>query len=52
MRAYEEELRVIQREGLFTLMSRFLEDREVIAPIQGHGGEVIFYPIETIEDVA
>lgn len=33
-------------------MSRFLEDREVIAPIPGHGGEVIFYPIESVEDVA
>jgi len=52
MRVYEEELRIIKRKDLFTLMSRFLEDREVIAPIKGHGGEVIFYPIETIEDVA
>jgi sulfhydrogenase subunit beta (sulfur reductase) len=52
MKYYEEELRIINREGLFTLMSRFLEDREVIAPIKGHGGEVIFYPIDSIEDVA
>lgn len=48
----EKELRILKRKNLFTLMSRFLEDREVIAPIKGHGGEVIFYPIETIEDVA
>ncbi|MFH1943811.1 MAG: 4Fe-4S dicluster domain-containing protein [bacterium] len=52
MRAYEEELRIIKRNDLFKLMSRFLEDREVIAPIPGHGGEVIFYPIESVEDVA
>jgi sulfhydrogenase subunit beta (sulfur reductase) len=52
MKVYGEELRVIKREDLFRLMSRFLEDREVIAPIKGHGGEVIFYPIESIEDVA
>jgi sulfhydrogenase subunit beta (sulfur reductase) len=52
MRNYEEELRVITRKNLIALMSKFLEDREVIAPIKGHGGEVIFYPIESIEDVA
>jgi ferredoxin len=52
MRIYEEELRLITRKDLLTLMSRFLKDREVIAPIKGHGGEVIFYPIESIEDVA
>jgi sulfhydrogenase subunit beta (sulfur reductase) len=52
MRAYSEALSVIKRSDLFELMSRFLESREVIAPIPGHGGEVIFYPIESIEDVA
>ena len=52
MKAYEEELQIIKRKDLFVLMSRFLEDREVIAPIKGQGGEVIFYPIETVEDVA
>ncbi|MFC1501941.1 4Fe-4S dicluster domain-containing protein [bacterium] len=52
MKGYEEEHRVIQRADLFTLMARFLEDREVIAPIPGHGGEVIFYPIDSIKDVA
>ena len=52
MSGYGEELRIIKRKDLFTLMSRFLTDREVIAPIKGHGGEVIFYPIESIEDVA
>ena len=52
MKGFGEELRIIKLDNLFRLMSRFLEDREVIAPIQGHGGEVIFYPIESIEDVA
>lgn len=52
MRSYGEEYRIIRRQDLLILMSRFIEDREVIAPIPGHGGEVIFYPIESIEDVA
>ena len=52
MKTYPEPYRIIDRERLFTLMGRFLEDREVIAPIQGHGGETIFYPIESVSDVA
>jgi sulfhydrogenase subunit beta (sulfur reductase) len=52
MKGYEEPFRIISRDRLFVLMSRFLEDREVIAPVKGHGGEVIFYPIETVKDVA
>ena len=52
MSIYEAKLRIIKRHDLFTLMSRFLEDREVIAPIPGHGGEVIFYPVESADDVA
>ena len=52
MNKYPEPNRMIDRKHLFTLMGRFLEDREVIAPIQGRGGETIFYPIESVEDVA
>jgi len=52
MSKYEENLRIISKDNLFALMEIFIKTREVIAPVPGHGGEVIFYPIESIEDVA
>jgi len=52
MSRYEEDLWIITRDNLLALMDVFIKTREVIAPVQGHGGEVIFYPIESIEDVA
>jgi len=52
MSRYEEDLWIITRDKLLALMEVFIKTREVIAPVQGHGGEVIFYPIESIDDVA
>jgi len=52
MSRYEADLWVITRDNLLALMEVFIKTREVIAPVQGRGGEVIFYPIESIEDVA
>jgi len=52
MSRYEQSVWMITRDKLLALMGVFVKTREVIAPVQGHGGEVIFYPIESTEDVA